>query len=74
MFASHLGLTGVPTHLLERMFRNLVRGELSAPITINELACVGLQDVAPELLNTMRGLDDKAVKAVLVAVIAERRK
>ena len=73
MLPSHIGLTGVPTHLLERAFRTLVRGELSAPIDINGLACVGLQDVAPELLNSLRGLDERAVRAVLVAVIAERR-
>ena len=74
MFQRHLGLTGVPTHLLEKALRAHHRGELSAPVTINGLTAVGLQDSGAELLGTLRALDDRGVRAVLVAVLAERKK
>ena len=73
MLKKHLGLTGVPTHLLEKALRAHHRGELSAPVTINALAAVGLQDAGAELLGTLRSLDDQGVRAVLVAVLAERK-
>jgi hypothetical protein len=73
MYAKRLGLTGVPTHLLERLLRALHWSELETPITINGLAATGLQDVAPAILGTLRGLSGDGVRAVLVAVLAERQ-
>lgn len=70
--APKVGLTGVPTHLLKRALRAVHRGELGVPLTINGLAAVGLQDVGPPLLQQLRGLDEAAVRAVLVSVLAER--
>ena len=67
-----LGLTGVPTPLLKRALTSLHRNELQAPLTINGLALIGLQDAGPMLLSLLRGLDSSAVRAVLVAVLAER--
>jgi len=69
-----LGLTGVPTPLLKRALKSLHHNELQAPLTIDGLALVGLQDAGPILLSLLRGLDASGVRAVLVAVLAERMK
>lgn len=66
-------MTGVPTQLLERALRAHFRGEISAPLTINALTAIGLQDAGTTLLGTLRDLDDKGVRAVLIAVLAERK-
>jgi hypothetical protein len=66
------GLTDVPTEDLKRTLRAVHRGELPCPITADTLACVGLQNRSAHLLSTLRDLDERAVRAVLVAVIAER--
>lgn len=73
MFGWEIGLTAVPTPLLEKALRSLHRGELVCPLDISRLAAVGLQDVGPQLLAGLRGLDAAGVRAVLVAVIAERK-
>lgn len=71
MFAT--GLTKVPTEDLEKALRVLHRGQLRCPVTVAELTRVGLQHRAAELMNVLRGLDEAGVRAVLVAVLAERR-
>ena len=63
----------VDTDALATALRSLHRGELECPLTIPGLTRVGLQYVAPDLLHALRGLDEDAVRAVLVAVLAERR-
>ena len=68
-----LGLTAVSTEQLEVLFRGLVRKTLPCPLTIHTLAGHGLQDVAGPILNHLRNLDEPAVRAVVVAVLAERR-
>ena len=68
-----MALTGVPTPELEQLLRHQYRGELGVPVTVAELARVGLQHRAEEIMQSLRGLDGAGVRAVLVAVIAERR-
>jgi len=66
------GLTDLPTETLKQALAALHRKELTCPLTIQDLTRVGLQHCAGELLEVLRGLDEKGVRAVLVAVIAER--
>ena len=66
------GLTDIPTEDLKRALRSIHRGELPCPLTADTLACVGLQDRSATLLQTLRDLDEPAVRAVLVSVLAER--
>lgn len=68
------GLTKVATADLTTALRALHRGDIAPPIDVTALARVGLQHCATEMLGTLRRLDADAVRAVLVAVIAERRK
>lgn len=68
-----MALTGVPTEDLERLLRLLHRGQVEAPLSPAAIACVGLQHRSEELLQSLRGLDEAGVRAVLVAVLAERQ-
>lgn len=73
MLGAGRGLTEVETRHLETLLRMLVRGEVHGPLTVVDLARVGLQHCAEPLLDALRGLDDRACRAVLIAVLAERR-
>lgn len=66
------GLTPVKTVDLKKALAALHRGELKCPLSIVELTRNGLQHCAGELLHGLRKLDEPAVRAVLVAVLAER--
>lgn len=68
-----MALTGVPTPELEQLLRQQYRGDLDVPVTVAALARVGLQHRAEEIMQSLRGLDEAGVRAVLIAVIAERR-
>ncbi len=68
------GLTSVPDSELELLLKFLHRGELEAPLTPADLARIGLQMRSETLMGVMRGLDARGVRAVIVAVIAERRR
>ena len=68
-----LGLTTLKTAALEKLLRHIYRKELTCPLTSAGLAGVGLQYCQESLLAALRSLDDKAITAVLVCVIAERR-
>lgn len=72
MFGSS-GLTTVSDAQLVALFRAVHRGELPCPIDRIGLATVGLLHVGDEL-DVLRGLGPEAVRAVLVAVLAERRR
>lgn len=74
MLRAGVGLTRVRLEDLKRALAALHHGELAFPLTIQELTRVGLQHCAPDLLETLRGLDGPAARAVLVAVLAERLK
>ena len=67
-----LALATVPTDELKNLLHYLHQGEVTFPLDSSELARVGLQDRAEPLLQTLRGLDEAAVRAVLVAVLGER--
>lgn len=67
-----MALTGVPTNEIEQLLRFVYRHEIETPITPVGLARVGLQHRSEELMQTLRGLDEAGVRAVLVAVAAER--
>lgn len=67
------GLTHVTTAQLERLLAAVHRGQVDCPLDAAQLHASGLSDVA-DRLAALRGLDARGVKAVLVAVIAERRR
>lgn len=66
------GLTIVPTAELRELLRYLHRGQVQCPLSPGDLARVGLQDRSEPIMATLRGLDEAAARAVLVAVLAER--
>ena len=66
------GLTKVATKDLKAVLRSVYREELSCPITQIGLATTGLLRLGDDL-QVLRGLDARAVQAVIVSVLAERR-
>lgn len=68
-----LGLKAVRTRDLEQILRLVHKGELACPIDQTGLAIAGLLRLGDDL-GHLRGLDERAVKAVLIAVLAERRR
>ena len=68
----HRALTGVTDEQLRTALRMLHRGELEAPLTIVGLTRIGLQNCANDFLDHLRGVNTAGVRAVLVAVLAER--
>lgn len=70
--AGAIGLTALTDDQLRTLLQGLHRQTLPCPLTIANLAGHGLQDVAGPVLNHMRGLAQPAVRAVVVAVLAER--
>ena len=66
-------LKPVKSEDLQAILRFVHRGELPCPIDRVGLAIVGLLRLGDEL-ELLAGLDAKAVQAVLVAVLAERRR
>lgn len=71
--ALNVGLSRIPTEDLRRLFAAVVKGEMSTPVDVVELTRHGFQNHGGDLLDVLRGLDGVAVRAVLVAVLAERR-
>lgn len=67
-----MALTGVPTDDLRKLLRHVHRGEIEVPITPVGLSLVGLQHRTELFMQSLRGLDESGVRAVLVAVTAER--
>ncbi len=68
-----MALTGVPTHELEQLLRLVHHQKIELPITPVSLAFAGLQHRSAEIMQSLRGLDEKGARAVLVAVLAERK-
>lgn len=66
------GLSTVSSDALKTLLKAVHAGDLACPLTLPELTRFGLQYVAEDL-NHLRGLDATAVKAVVIAVLAERR-
>jgi len=69
-----LGLTSIRDRSLETLLRAIHREQTQVPLTPAGLAALGLQEDSNLLLGHLRGLDAKAVRAVLVAVLAERKR
>ena len=67
-----MALTGVTTEEIKKLLRLVHRKEIEIPITPVGLSLVGLQSRTEEIMQTVRGLDESGVRAVLVAVSAER--
>jgi len=67
-----MGLTKLPREDLEALLRLLHRDELELPLTRQYLLTRGFHRLA-EHGALLLGLEEPAVRAVLVAVIAERR-
>lgn len=67
------GLVAVSEADLVALLRAIHRGELSCPISRIGLAQIGLLRLGDDL-DALQGLDERGAKAVLVAVIAERRR
>lgn len=66
------GLTHVSTDHLRLMLARIHRGQLACPVTHATLVVAGLPQLVDKV-DFLKGLDEAAVRAVLVAVIAERR-
>ena len=67
------GLTEIRTEDLKKLLGLLHRGELETPLSVPGLTRVGLQKLVGEI-DTLRGLNESGLRAVLVCVLAERRK
>lgn len=67
-----LGLTTVSTEDLRTLLRAVFKQKVDCPLSPGGLAALGLQDTSPPLLSHLRGLDARAVHAVIVAALAER--
>ena len=67
------GLVAVSTDDLKKLLRAVYRQDIEAPLTVEALARVGLQHCASDILGHLRDLDERSIRAVVVAVIAERR-
>lgn len=67
------GLVDVSESDLVALYRAVHRGELPCPITRIGLAPTGLLRLGDDL-DVLHGLDEPGVRAVLVSVIAERRR
>ncbi len=67
-----VGLVDVPTPQLENLLRRVIRGDLSYPLTRPGLMALGYNEVAASF-QALRELDARGVRAVLVAVLAERK-
>jgi hypothetical protein len=67
-----IGLVQVTTEQLRTLLRGLHRETLDCPLTPAGLAGHGLQDATGAILGHMRDLDRAGVRAVVVAVLAER--
>ena len=72
MLGAGSGLTEVHTHDLKKLLGLVHREEPNYPLNPTELARMGLQHCSAPLLATLRGLDAGGVRAVVVAVLAER--
>ena len=66
------GLTAVPTADLKQLLLAVHRELITTPFDIHCVTGAKLQHVAEPLLAQLRGLEPRAIRAVVTAVIAER--
>ena len=67
------GLTEVPDEQLQILLKGVHRETLEIPLTAPSLALHGLQDYGGAILDQLRNLDERAIRAVISCVFAERR-
>ncbi|HJK90991.1 MAG TPA: hypothetical protein RMH85_00110 [Polyangiaceae bacterium LLY-WYZ-15_(1-7)] len=67
------GLRPVPTEDLVALLRALHRGRLAYPLRREALLLMGMNRLA-EHADLLVGLDERGLRSVLTAVIAERRR
>jgi len=72
MLDAAAGLTDVSTRDIKKLLSLVHRQELTFPLSIQELTRVGLQHIADRLLPELRGLDELAVRALAMCIVAER--
>ena len=68
------GLVQVHTDALKLLLREVHRKEITCPLQVTDLTRIGLQSNAEEILGSLRGLDEPGVRAVLIGVLAERKR
>ena len=73
MIGAELGLTHLSDKDLTNLLRALHKGDLRCPLTFQTLAIAGLSYLQDKV-DFLQGADEPTVRAVLVAVLAERRK
>lgn len=73
MVASLAGLTRLSDRRLSQLLQLVHRKGLRYPLRRSDLIAQGLPDVA-DGASVLIGLDEAGVRAVLVAVLAERRR
>lgn len=66
------GLSGAPTEELKTLLGALHHGRLEFPLERTTLLVMGLNALADHA-DLLVGLDERGVRSVLVAVLAERR-
>ncbi len=67
-----MGFVGIRLEQLKALLAAVHSEQLPCPLSPDALACQGFQDVSEQILASLRSLEQNAVRAVLVAVIAER--
>ncbi len=73
VMATHpLALTEISSDALRTLLAAVHKKVVTTPLSIGELTRIGLQFCATDLMRELRDLDERAVRAVLVAVLAER--
>ena len=70
---SAIGLTLVPDEDLENFIRFIYQGHIPFPLERRRLMELGFNSLADHASGIV-GLDERAVRAVVVAVLAERRR
>ena len=69
-----VGLTEVPEDALKLLLQALHHERIDTPLSMTGLSLAGLQSHAEPLLRQLRGLDRRALMALIACVIAERRR
>ena len=68
-----LGLTEVPTRDLKKLLRAIHREEVPFPLNTSTFMTMGMNRMATSG-TVLSGLDERAARAVLTSVLAERLK
>jgi hypothetical protein len=72
MIEAGIGLTELPTSDLTKLFRAIHRGLVPFPLRTSTFMTMGMNRMATSG-SILCGLDERAARAVLTCVIAERR-